>query len=441
MIPIYRQNDRTRLFSRLDKRRAFISGDVRDSVRRILSEVREKGDRALLRYAQEFDGLKMSARALRVPPKTIRSAAAAADPAVVRELEKAIFNIHAYHTRQVQKSWDFTKRGVSLGQRVLPLDSVGLYVPGGSAAYPSSVLMNVIPAKIAGVPRIVVATPPGTFQRHPIIAAALRELQVREVYLMGGAQAIAALAYGTQSIPRVDKIVGPGNAYVTAAKKEVFGDVDIDMIAGPSEIVVLATAESNPRYIAADMLSQAEHDPSACALCFTNSTPHAVLVRRELEIQLQQLPRKEIARQSLGEFGAIVVLDSHFQAAEWINALAPEHLEIFSSVPASAISLVRNAGAIFYGDYSPEAVGDYFAGSNHVLPTGGTARFFSSLGVYHFQRRTSIIRYTRDELARTWRSIDRLARAEGLDAHARSVSIRQSGGSDVDEPESEPSES
>jgi len=441
MIPIYRQNDRPRLISRLDKRRAFMSGEVQDSVRRIVSEVREKGDRALLRFAQDFDGVKMSVRALRVLPKALRAAAAAADPAVVRELEKAIFNIHAYHRRQVQKSWEFTKRGVSLGQRVLPLDSVGLYVPGGSAAYPSSVLMNVIPAKIAGVPRIVVATPPGTFQRHPIIAAALRELQVREIYLLGGAQAIAALAYGTQTIPRVDKIVGPGNAYVAAAKKEVFGDVDIDMIAGPSEVVVLATAESNPRYIAADMLSQAEHDPSACAICFTNSAPHAVLVQRELEVQLEQLPRREIARQSLKEFGAIVVLDSHYQAADWINQLAPEHLEIFSSVPASAINMIRNVGAIFYGDYSPEAVGDYFAGSNHVLPTGGTARFFSPLGVYHFQRRTSIIRYTREELTRTWRSIDRLARAEGLDAHARSVAIRQSEERHAAEAESEPSES
>ncbi len=437
MIPIYRQNDRSRLLSRLNKRRTFISDEVQDSVRRILAEVRAKGDRALLRFAQEFDGVKMTARALRVPSKVLRAAAASADPAVVRELEKAIFNIYAYHTHQVQKSWEFTKRGVSLGQRVLPLDSVGLYVPGGSAAYPSSVLMNVIPAKIAGVPRIVVATPPGAFQRHPIIAAALRELQVREVYLLGGAQAIAALAYGTQTVPRVDKIVGPGNAYVTAAKKEVFGDVDIDMIAGPSEIVVLSTAESNPRYIAADMLSQAEHDPSACAICFTNSAPHAVLVQRELDIQLEQLPRKEIARQSLQEFGAIVVLDSHYQAAEWINQLAPEHLEVFSSVPYSAVNLIRNAGAIFYGDYSPEAVGDYFAGSNHVLPTGGTARFFSPLGVYHFQRRTSIIRYTQEELARTWHSIDRLARAEGLDAHARSVTIRQPAGRTAGEPESE----
>ena len=367
----------------------------------------------------------MSARQLRVQPRVLRSAAANADPAVVRELEKAIFNIHAYHKREVQSSWEFSRRGVVLGQRILPLDSVGIYVPGGSAAYPSSVLMNVIPAKIAGVPRIVVATPPGTFQRHPVIAAALRALQVREIFLAGGAQAIAALAYGTETIPGVDKIVGPGNAYVAAAKREVFGQVDVDMIAGPSEVIVLASSESNPRFIAADMLSQAEHDEYASAICFTDSTPHAVLVRRELEMQLKALPRREIAAKSLQNFGTIVVLDSYFEAADWINELAPEHLEIFSSIPESVIRLIRNAGAIFYGDHSPEAVGDYFAGSNHVLPTGGTARFFSPLGVYHFQRRTSMIRYTAAELSRTWRSIEILAQAEGLDAHARSVSIRQ----------------
>ncbi|HXX62399.1 MAG TPA: histidinol dehydrogenase, partial [Bacteroidota bacterium] len=290
---------------------------------------------------------------------------------------------------------------------------------------PSSVLMNIIPAKIAGVSRIVVVTPPGTFQQHPVIAAALHEVNATEVYLVGGAQAIAALAFGTETIPRIDKIVGPGNAYVTAAKREVFGQVDIDMIAGPSEIVIMATAESNPRFIAADMLSQAEHDESACSICFTNSLPHALLVQRELELQLESLQRKDIARKSLENFGAIVIMDSYLQSAAWINEIAPEHLEVFSSIPFSIIDKIRNAGSIFYGDYSPEAVGDYFAGSNHVLPTTGTARFFSPLGVYHFQRRTGIIRYTKEELSRTWKSIDALARSEGLDAHARSVSIRQ----------------
>jgi histidinol dehydrogenase len=285
--------------------------------------------------------------------------------------------------------------------------------------------MNIIPAKIAGVPRIVVVTPPGTFQQNPLVAAALDALNATEVYLVGGAQAVAALAYGTATIPRVDKIVGPGNAYVAAAKKEVFGQVDIDMIAGPSEVVILSTALSNPKFIAADMLSQAEHDQNACSICFTDSMSHAMLVNRELEIQLESLQRKTIAKKSLDAFGAIVVMDSYIQSAQWINEIAPEHLEIYSSIPQSSIDLIRHAGSIFYGDYSPEAVGDYFAGSNHVLPTSGTARFFSPLGVYHFQRKTGIIRYTKEELARTWKSIDALARSEGLDAHAKSVSIRQ----------------
>jgi len=264
-----------------------------------------------------------------------------------------------------------------------------------------------------------------TLKGASLVAAALNALKATEVYLVGGAQAVAALAYGTKTIPRVDKIVGPGNAYVTAAKKEVFGQVDIDMIAGPSEIVILSTAISNPRFIAADMLSQAEHDQNACSICFTDSMAHAVLVQREVACQLESLQRKEIAKKSLDAFGAIVVMDSYIQSAQWINEIAPEHLEIYSGIPQSAIDLIRHAGSIFYGDYSPEAVGDYFAGSNHVLPTSGTARFFSPLGVYHFQRKTGIIRYTKEELARTWKSIDALARSEGLDAHARSVSIRQ----------------
>jgi len=428
MIRIFQERDKAKLFARLESRRNVVSHDIVGVVRQIVSQVQSGGDRALLKFTEQFDKVKLTARQMRVRHQAMHSAVKKADPGLLRDLEKAIFNIHAYHSRQIEKSWEFNKRGVILGQRVLPLDSVGVYVPGGSAAYPSTVLMNIIPAKIAGVRRIVVVTPPGTFQRHPVIAAALHELNATEVYTVGGAQAIAALAYGTETIPRVDKIVGPGNAWVTAAKREVYGQVDIDMIAGPSEVVILATAESNPRFIAADMLSQAEHDEQACSICFTDSLPHAMLIQRELELQLESLERKEIARKSLENFGAIVVMDSYIQATQWVNDIAPEHLEIFSSIPASAIDKVRHAGSIFYGDYSPEAVGDYFAGSNHVLPTCGTARFFSPLGVYHFQRRTGIIRYTREELSRTWKSIDALARAEGLDAHARSVSIRQEAG-------------
>ena len=428
MVRIFHERDKAKLFALLESRKIIASSEIAESARQIVSEVQKGGDRALLKFTEKFDKIKLTAKQLRVKPEVLRAEAKKADPALLRDLEKAIFNIHAYHRRQVQKSWEFKKPGAVLGQRVLPLDSVGVYVPGGSAAYPSSVLMNIIPAKIAGVPRIVVVTPPGTFQQHPIIAAALFELNATEIYLVGGAQAVAALAYGTETIPRVDKIVGPGNAFVTAAKREVFGQVDIDMIAGPREIVILATAESNPRFIAADMLSQAEHDPYACSICFTNSVPHAVLIKRELEVQLNTLDRKDIARKSLDNYGAIVIMENYLDATQWINEIAPEHLEIFSSIPMSAIDKVRNAGSIFYGDYTPEAVGDYFAGSNHVLPTAGTARFFSPLGVYHFQRKTGIIRYTKKELARTWKSIDALARSEGLDAHARSVSIRQDSG-------------
>jgi histidinol dehydrogenase len=425
MIPIFQYEAKAKLYSRLEKRKADFSGQVAETVRGIISQVRKGGDKALVKLTRELDRVNLTARQLRVQPQALRAAASKADPAVVREMERAIFNIHAYHKRELQKSWQFTRRGVVLGQRILPLDSVGVYVPGGSAAYPSSVLMNIIPAKIAGVRRIVVVTPPGSFLKNPIVAAALKELKVEEIHPVGGAQAIAALAYGTETIKPVDKIVGPGNAYVAAAKKEVFGQVDIDMIAGPSEVIVVANTGSNPRFIAADMLSQAEHDELASAICITDSLTHAMLVRRELALQLKSLPRREIAAKSLQNFGAILVTENNFQAADCVNHLAPEHLEIFSSVPSSAIALFRNAGAIFYGDYTPEAVGDYFAGSNHVLPTGGTARFFSPLGVYDFQRRTSIVKYTKKELERTWRSVDILARTEGLDAHARSVRIRQ----------------
>ncbi len=333
MVRIFQEKDKAKLFARLESRKIIESSEIAGPVRQIVSQVRQEGDRALLKFTERFDKVKLKADQLRVRPQVLRAAAKKADPALVRDLEKAIFNIYAYHKRQVQKSWEYSKRGVVLGQRVLPLDSVGVYVPGGSAAYPTSVLMNVIPAKIAGVPRIVVATPPGTFQQHPIIAAALYELNATEIYLVGGAQAVAALAYGTATIPRVDKIVGPGNAYVAAAKREVFGQVDIDMIAGPSEVIILASGSSNPRFIAADMLSQAEHDEAACSICFTDSLPHAMLVQRELEVQLKDLPRKEIARKSLDNYGAIVVMDSYFESVEWINEIAPEHLEIFSSIP------------------------------------------------------------------------------------------------------------
>jgi histidinol dehydrogenase len=424
MIRIFCEKDRNKLFNRLESRKKLASGEIATAAREVVEAVRKEGDRALLRFTEKFDNVRLTAKRLRVHPDELRTAAQTVSSSLIKDMKKAIANSYAYHRRQTEKAWEIKKPGVVLGQRVLPLDSVGVYVPGGSAAYPSSVWMNVVPAKIAGVQRIAAVTPPSTFEQHPIIAAALSELGVTEVYRVGGAQAVAALAYGTASIPRVDKIVGPGNAYVTAAKREVFGEVDIDMIAGPSEIVIMATSKSNPRFAAADMLSQAEHDIYACSICFTDSMPHAMLIRQELAAQLAALPRKEIAKKSLDNYGAIVVLDSYTSYVDWVNDIAPEHLEIYSSIPYSVIDKVRHAGAIFYGDYTPEAVGDYFAGSNHVLPTTGTARFFSPLGVYHFQRKSSIVRYSKEELERTWKSIDALAREEGLDAHARSVTIR-----------------
>ncbi|MDR1727251.1 MAG: histidinol dehydrogenase [Acidobacteriota bacterium] len=428
MVSIFREKDKAKLFNRLESRKSLASGEIAAAAREVVDAVRREGDRALVRFTEKFDKVRLTAKRLRIPAEELRATAQKVDPSLRKDMKKAIANALAYHKRQVQKSWQIKKRDVVLGQRVAPLDSVGVYIPGGSAAYPSSVWMNVVPAKIASVPRIVAVTPPSTFEQHPIIAAALDELGVKEVYRVGGAQAVAALAYGTATVPRVDKIVGPGNAYVTAAKREVFGEVDIDMIAGPSEILILSTTESNPRFIAADMLSQAEHDAYACSICFTDSMPHAVLIQREVEAQLAVLPRREIAKKSLDNYGAIVVLDNYMDYVDWVNDIAPEHLEIYSSIPQSVIGKVRHAGAIFYGDYTPEAVGDYFAGSNHVLPTTGTARFFSPLGVYHFQRKTGIIRYSQAELERTWKSIDALAREEGLDAHARSVTIRITGG-------------
>jgi len=427
MVSIFSEKDRSKLFKRLESRKNLASGEIAATAREVVDAVRKEGDRALLRFTEKFDNARLTAKRLRVPLEELRAAAKKVDPSLIRDMKKAIANAYTYHRRQTQKSWEIKKSGVVLAQRVLPLDSAGVYIPGGSAAYPSSVWMNVVPAKIAGVQRIVAVTPPSTFEQHPIIAAALSELGVTEVYRIGGAQAVAALAYGTASIPRVDKIVGPGNAYVTAAKREVFGEVDIDMIAGPSEIVILSTAKSNPSFAAADMLSQAEHDIYACAICFTDSMPHALLIQKELEAQLAALPRKEIAKKSIDNYGAIVVLDNYKDYIDWVNDIAPEHLEIYSSIPRSVIDKVRHAGAIFYGDYTPEAVGDYFAGSNHVLPTTGTARFFSPLGVYHFQKKTGIVQYSKEELGRTWKSIDALAREEGLDAHARSVTIRING--------------
>lgn len=391
----------------------------------VVRAVRDNGNEALLSYTERFDGVKLSPDTLQAGREVIEQLADQVDDQLIAAMREAISNIRRYHEHQMAQDWEMEARnGVRLGQRVRPLDIVGLYVPGGSAAYPSTVMMNAIPAQVAGVARIVVVTPPAKFAENPLIAATLRELGLFEVYLIGGAQAVAALAYGTETIPRVDKIVGPGNQYVTAAKKIVFGDVDIDSLAGPSEIVVIADETARADYVAADLLSQAEHSADAAAILVTTSEKFAAEVRDEITRQTATLSRKAIIEKSLADYGALIVVDSLAAACALVDRLAPEHVEVITADSEATAAGLRHAGAIFVGPYSSEPVGDYFAGSNHVLPTGGTARFASALGVYDFLKRTSVIRYTRAEIQRTGLLIDRLARAEGFDAHARAVTIR-----------------
>lgn len=402
-----------------------ITSEVLSRTEAVVRAVRERGDAALFEFTERFDGVASTAQTVRADRALIEELAAQVDDDLLTAMREAIGNIRRYHERQLSRDWEIEGRnGVRLGQRISPLEIVGLYVPGGSAAYPSTVMMNAIPAQVAGVERIVVVTPPAQFAKNPVIAAVLKELGLFEVYLIGGAQAVAALAYGTESVPRVDKIVGPGNQFVAAAKKLVFGDVDIDSIAGPSEIVVVADDTARPDFVAADLLSQAEHSADAASILITPSEDFANKVLEELERQTASLPRREIVKQSLADFGALIVVESIAAACALADRLAPEHVEIITENSEADAARIRHAGAIFIGAYSPESVGDYFAGTNHVLPTGGTARFSSALGVYDFLKRTSIIRYTREELMQTAASIERLALAEGFDAHARAATIR-----------------
>ncbi len=411
--------------ARLLSRAVDFDSDLVARVQAIVDAVRARGDEALLEFTERFDGIRLEPEALRVDMERVREAADGVEDGVKAAIRQAIANVRAFHERQLERSWQFDAGdGVVLGQRVTPLDSVGLYVPGGRAAYPSSLVMNAVPAQVAGVGRIVGVTPPGKFAENPAIAFALAELGVDELYTIGGAQAVAALAYGTRTIPKVDKIVGPGNQYVALAKKLVYGVVDIDSIAGPSEVVVLADSNAEARYVAADLLSQAEHDEMASAILVTPDASLAEEVRDEVARQLASLERRAIAAASVESFGAIFVVDSVEQGCELVNRLAPEHLELMVDDPEAAAALVRHAGAIFFGAYSSEPVGDYFAGPNHVLPTGGTARFMSPLGVYDFVKRTSIVKYTRERLRETGPAIVAFARAEGLGAHARAITIR-----------------
>lgn len=402
------------------------SAEQSETVRRIIDDVRKNGDEALRRYTREFDRTEVGA--FRVPEDEVKAAYDQVDEAFVQIVREAAANIRSFHEKQMRTSWmDLQPDGTILGQTIRPLKRVGLYVPGGKAAYPSSVLMNAIPAQVAGVPEIVMVTPPataGTEGINPHILVAADIAGVREIYRVGGAQAVAALAYGTESIAAVDKIVGPGNIYVAIAKRLVFGAVDIDSIAGPSEIAVLADDSADPAYVAADLLSQAEHDEMASAILVTPSRELAAAVQAEVQRQLEALPRREIAAASIRDYGAILLVGSLEEGVETVNRLAPEHLEILVHDPFRLLAGIETAGAIFLGPYSSEPVGDYFAGPNHVLPTNGTARFSSPLNVDDFLKKSSVIYYSKEALRRDGAKIMSFAREEGLEAHARAIQIR-----------------
>ena len=401
--------------------------NVTDIVAEIIADVRKNGDKALFAYCEKFDKARLTA--LQVTKEEMEEAVAAIDPDFIRILETAAANIRKFHSRQVRNSFIINDEdGILMGQKIIPVDRAGLYVPGGTAAYPSTVLMDSIPAKIAGVRELVMVTPPNSEGKvNPYILAAAYVAGVDKIFKVGGAQAIAALAYGTESIPRVDKIVGPGNAFVAEAKRQVFGQVSIDMIAGPSEILIIADGKSNPRHLAADLLSQAEHDKLASAVLVTDSMDLAQAVQAELEIQIPQLERAEIARASIDNNGKIIVADNLKEVIEISNEIAPEHLELCLDNPFDYLDSIRHAGSVFMGRNCPEALGDYFAGPNHTLPTGGMARFSSPLGVDDFIKKTQYTYYTRDALARVAGDVAAFAAAEGLTAHARSALIRTEG--------------
>ena len=401
-------------------------GQYADTVQAIVDDVKARGDEALFEYTEKFDKVKVTKDTIRVTKEEIDEALKQVDPKLMEVMVKSMKNIRAFHEKQKQLSWfDTTPDGTILGQRVTPLDSAGLYVPGGKAAYPSSVLMNIIPAEVAGVNRIVMVTPPGKDGKvNPVTLAAAHIAGATEVYKVGGAQAIAALAFGTESIPKVNKIAGPGNIYVALAKKAVYGHVSIDSIAGPSEIMVLADESANAKFVAADLLSQAEHDELACAILVTTSMELAEEVSKLTEEFIAGLSRKEILQKSIDNYGYILVADSMDDAVDVVNEIAPEHLEIQTINPFETMTQVRNAGAIFMGEYSSEPLGDYFAGPNHVLPTNGTAKFFSPLGVDAYVKKSSIIYYSKKALKPVSRDIIQCAESEYLTAHANSIRVR-----------------
>lgn len=392
----------------------------------IVSDVRHEGDAAVIKYTKLIDRTEFTPDEFVVSEAEYEAAYKEADPEVVASLRKAAENVRRYHQEQKPNSWiTYRDKGSILGQSVIPLDRVGIYVPGGTAAYPSSVIMNAMPAVVAGVKEIIMMVPPKNGKINPYVLVAAKEAGVSKIFKIGGAQAIAAMAFGTENIPRVDKITGPGNIFVTLAKKAVYGHCDIDMLAGPSEILIVADKTADPVYTAADMLSQAEHDMLASSIVITDSAELAEKVAAEAEKQLKQLPREEITRASLDRNGMIIITEDIMQAVELANVSAPEHMEVLTEQPFQLLPYIRHAGAVFLGAYSPEPLGDYFAGPNHVLPTGGTARYYSVLNVETFMKRTSIISYTQEQLDAVSDDVIRLAEAEGLQAHANAVRLRR----------------
>lgn len=414
------------ILNQLLKRSPNHYGNYMEQVQKIVDEVKEKGDEALFFYTKKFDGFSLDEETIKVTEDEIKEAYEEIDPSLLDIMQKALKNIREYHQKQMQYSWfDSKPNGTMLGQKVTPLETVGVYVPGGKASYPSSVLMNIVPAQVAGVKNIVMVTPCNKEGKiSPVTLVAAKEAGVTQVYKVGGAQAIAGLAYGTKSLPKVDKIVGPGNIYVALAKKAVYGTVSIDSIAGPSEILVLADESANPRFVAADLLSQAEHDELASAILVTTSETLANEVAKEIEGFLEQLPRKEILEKSLEQFGYLLIAKTLEEAIDTANAIASEHLEIVTKNPFEVMMKIQNAGAIFIGEYSSEPLGDYFAGPNHVLPTNGTAKFFSPLSVDDFIKKSSIIYYSKEALEPIQKDIIAFAKVEQLTAHANSICVR-----------------
>lgn len=427
MINILKFNDQDfeQSFDAILQRAEQTPEGIEETVRDIIAAVRQDGDQAVFRYTSQFDQLDLTAETVQVDESEIDRAMELVEPEALAALKLAAERIAAFHRRQLEETWmTDDEPDISLGQMVRPLDRVGVYVPGGKAAYPSSVLMNAVPAKVAGVEDVIMTVPMPGGEVNPYVLAAARLAGVDKIFRIGGAQAVAALAYGTQTVPRVDKITGPGNIYVATAKKQVFGRVDIDMIAGPSEILIINDGSGHAAHLAIDLLSQAEHDELASSILITTDAEMALRVQDEIETHLETLSRSTIARQSIDTYGAVIVASTLQEAIDFSNRIAPEHLELAVEDPHAILDKIRHAGAIFLGHHTPEAAGDYMAGPNHTLPTGGTARFFSPLGVEDFVKKSSLVYFSQDGLKRLGKQIVNIAELEGLTAHARSVSIR-----------------